>query len=648
MADNELLIKISADAKNVQKAFDDVRTKTADLEDQLGTIAKISAVGFAALTAEVGFSVKAFVEAESATNALTQALINQGIYTEELAGTYKNYAVEVQNATGIDDDAITSAQAVAQSYLGQTEITLELTQAIADLAAAKRIDLNSAAIIVSKSIGTSTNALSREGLELDKNLSASQRYAAVLDFLKGRYDGQAAAANKSELGLKALQTAFGNLQEGIGARFAPVVEYAANVLKNLFNTISNSPQLQNFVVAATAAGLVVTGLGVAIPALAGGFLVLKAALISAGVAAGSVSIAIAAATGAIGLLVFAGVELALNWDAVWARITQVVAASIVAMTTAMNGFKEVLAGVFTFDVARINSGMEQVKAAFEKGFDDALKELPPKAQATEDELANIRKNAIAQRQADLLEEKEWEELERADALTRNMDFEQKRTSDIQASLLTEKEARLKVNNDIMQEQVAANNKRLTEQMRYGAAYAAINAAINSAEVQGFKQGTDNLVALQNSKNATLKSIGKAAAVSSIAINTAQAAMNIFTGFSKIPFIGYALGVAGAAAAIAYGAEQIGNVTAAADGGILTGGTPGRDSIPVLGMPGELVVPTKNYEEVVTSVADRRNAEGASMGGFAQVEIILNDNLMDFIETRLVERRNLSISLQGAV
>jgi hypothetical protein len=81
-------------------------------------------------------------------------------------------------------------------------------------------------------------------------------------------------------------------------------------------------------------------------------------------------------------------------------------------------------------------------------------------------------------------------------------------------------------------------------------------------------------------------------------------MNIFTGFSSIPIVGYALGIAGAAAAVVYGAEQIGNVTAAATGG-LVGGVGSGDTQPYLLTPGEVVTPKQNYEELINGAIQQR-------------------------------------------
>ncbi len=200
----------------------------------------------------------------------------------------------------------------------------------------------------------------------------------------------------------------------------------------------------------------------------------------------------------------------------------------------------------------------------------------------------------------------------------------------------------------LQKRIEAHNKFLIEQQKFGTAYAAINFGLGSEEVKNSSMVFGKLSALQSSKNKELKAIGKAAAIADITIKTAQSAMAIFAGFASIPIVGVPLGIAGAAAAVAFGAEQISQIVAAEEGGMITGGVPGVDSVPVLAMPGELVVPKQNFEEVVSAVSTRRQGEAAGTStGFAEIVISLKGDLMDFIETKLVERERLQISIQGA-
>lgn len=691
MGDNELLIKVNADAKSAEQAFDDIREKTESFENQLESLAKISAVGFAALTAEIALSVHAFGEADAASRELTQTLQTQGIISAQVAiqaadGTekvlniaeaYKQYANEVSRLTGVDSNQITAAQSIAQSYLGQTQVTKELTQAIVDLSVQQKIGLNEAATLVGRTIGTTTNAFSRQGLQIADTADKTERFGKVLQFVNGLSSGQAAAANQSIGSIKGLETAFSNAQETIGARFAPAVTLLIGKFTELFQFFADSPLLGDLAAAFLVAGTAVTALGIAIPVVITGFLALTAAASAFGT---TVSVAFAGIPIIIGLIVAAITFLALNWDASLKRISAVTTGFIDFVSGAFGGLAKIIAGALTLDQGKIEEGLAELKAAYTKGTSEAFASLPKEAAKAVDEqnavlAAGAEKRAaqeaaaaairaqLRQNENDLIREqleyatqqaieikqqeiavlkqlneqqtqdtkvllqeryeqlKAQEDEQRQEDIDRDASFAELRLQSaqslaitsqqfnddlrdqeiqkIEGGLLTEQEVEKKIYADKLKETVKQNNTFLEEQKKYGVAYATINEAIHSNEVQGVAQATGELVALTNSKNATLKAIGKAASIAQITIKTAESAINVFNGFSAIPIVGPELGFAAAAAVVAYGAEQIGNVIGAADGALVTGGIPGKDSVPFLLSPGELVVPQKNFNDVVT-------------------------------------------------
>jgi tape measure domain-containing protein len=93
--------------------------------------------------------------------------------------------------------------------------------------------------------------------------------------------------------------------------------------------------------------------------------------------------------------------------------------------------------------------------------------------------------------------------------------------------------------------------------------------------------------------------------------------------ATVPVIGWILGPAlavmlsgmvlsaGMSSLQAVGSSQYQPPPAAAfaEGGMITGGIPNQDSVNVRMMPGELVVPTKNFEEVVGAVRNERQGNG---------------------------------------
>ena len=669
---NELLIKINADAKNAQKEFDNIIKQTEDLEGQLNKAALVSGAAFAALTAEVYFADKAFREASKSAIQLNAALQNQGIFTQDLVNEYKKYAVAVQNITGIDDDVITKSQAIAQGFLGQTKITEELTLAIANYGAYLGGDLNTAAQQIGRTIGTTTNGFLRQGLVISDTMTKAERYEKVLEFVRQKSNGMAEAFNRADGYAKALETSFGNLQEEIGSRFAPILAAARQMLIGLFDYLKNSPVLVDLATSFITAGIAVTGLITIIAGLSKAFLVARAAAVAFGVAS---NVALAGIPLLIGAIVTGLTLMALNIE----RTSQF-----------FKGLGKVLQGAFETDFKKINEGHEQIVNSFKSTSDKITKintehwegqNAEQKKAAEQAALleAQHQANLLAIRQANIdlvkmqnenasqesidLKTKEIETLKALDeqktqdelnqlkirqsqilalqAEQNNIDLEkkvafaeiksqtqteidqrdidtrtelnEKQLAQLEAQNLSEAEVDRTIQTEIMQRRINQRNQELIDRKKYGETVATLTKVLGSDEVKGTKSAADDLVALQQSKNATLKSIGKAAAVASIIVNTAESAMNIYKGFSVIPFIGHALGIAGAAAAVAFGTERIGQVTSAANGGLITGGIAGQDSVPSLLMPGELVVPKQNFNQVVNAVqGNTTNSENADL------------------------------------
>ena len=602
------------------------------------------------------------------------------------------------NATGIDDDAIVKAQAVAQGYLGQTKITAELTQAIVDLST-KTGSLDSAATALGKSIGTSTNALAREGLTLREGATVAEKYAAAISLVSVRYGDQAAAANKASFGVNGLKTAFGNLQEGIGARFAPAITLVATKLTEFLKTAEKNPALLDLAAAFIAAGLAIGG----VLALAGP---LTAAFTSLGAAAAAFGFTSTALLGPAGLLILtvgaltAGVVLlALNWDKSLLAMEATAVQVGTTISEIFTGLAQILAGIpaaLTGSGEQVAEGFKRFNGAVAAGYDAAAKvtaegeakiaeqkkaaletqnkdkaDAAAKTKAIEDaekarkdrttgaqdqlqllQLQKASKEAIALKQEEvgilknLETEKNAAVIAASEARIQQLrdledaQFEQDQERAIEfdarkKELLAQLEAegvntdpnanplldqqlealrtQLQTKQDVenqyaaarLQATIKSDNEFLLNQKKFGTAYAVIYKAMHSEIYEGSKQAFGELAQLQQSSNSTLKSIGKAAAIANIIIKTAESAMAIYAGFATIPIIGPVLGVAGAAAAVAFGAEQVGRVNAAATGALVEG--PGqKDTVPFMLTPGELVSPRKNFNEVVSGVQTERS------------------------------------------
>ena len=195
----------------------------------------------------------------------------------------------------------------------------------------------------------------------------------------------------------------------------------------------------------------------------------------------------------------------------------------------------------------------------------------------------------------------------------------------------------------------AREDQLKDEIKYGKTFAAINATLNSEQVKGVQQATGQLTQLQSSRNSTLAGIGKAAAITQLTIDTAKAAMSIYAGFSTIPIIGPALGVAGAAAAIAFGAEKISNVRSARQGGVV-GGSGVGDIQPMMLEAGEIVVPkalsptfSEQFALTPDENAPKRQSE-IKIGTIIGTEQYVRDNIIPAIrDANELDNANIGVS-----
>jgi hypothetical protein len=744
MADNELIIRINGNAKGLQKALDDARQQTEELDNALTSLAKISGAAFAAVVLEAGFALKAFGEAERASNELSLALQNQGLSSRTLAEDYKRQAAALQSLTGIDDDAIVAGQAVLQGMIGQTKISQDLTKAVLDLSAAKKIDLTSAFELVGKAINGNISALQRQGIAIDEGLTKEQRLIQVVERVSVAFGDQATVANQGVGSINGLMTAVGNLQEEIGSRLAPAFAKVVGFLTKFVDGIRDSKPLVDLV---TSVGLAVGVVSALTLALTGGAIALtqiRAAMIAMKIATEGTAIAVKGLVGAtgIGLLVIIASEIYLNWSSIFPKVQAIFKGFADNVGGIAGGLGTLFSGLVTFDRKAVESGLAQLKAALSKGYQEIKSGLTSVTYAEEfgpfkesdgekkkreaadraeserrareaRELAARRAHAevlrleadgeskqliaIKKQEAEVLDQiaddknakirdklyAHYEELKLIEAEAHALSQEQRQIfqeeilqgndefealsqeqkaaflaqheQELQSQLQSEASTKQLAAQQRLQAQINEHNTFLENQRKFGRAYAEIYRIMHSEVLQGSASAFSELTQLSTSTNSTLKSIGKVAGVADITIKTAQSAMNIYRGFSEIPLIGHALGIAGAAAAIAFGAEQTGRVLAAADGGLITGGIPGVDSVPVLAQQGELVVPSQNFEEVINSVRAQREASrvaggddgGGGQSGSSFLEIGFRENLMDFIETNLVARGRLQISVQGA-
>ena len=304
---------------------------------------------------------------------------------------------------------------------------------------------------------------------------------------------------------------------------------------------------------------------------------------------------------------------------------------------------------------------KKIELAAERRAAEAITDEASREQAL---ATNALKNtALAEQEAAFsqrADEVRAEERERKAALDEELRAIDKETRDslnaedletLRNKIQTEDEIERKIARDKALRNIATRNKEIEDTKKHGVVVATLNKFFASEEVQGLKRTTSDLQELRNSSNKTQRRIGKAAARANAAIKTAEGAISAYTSLSAIPIVGPALGFSAALALTAYGIEQQRKIDAvsAQRGGVVpdaSGLGGARDRIPALLEPGELVVPRALAPDFIQSQGRPEvSAEGGGGNNFS-VQIGLADDLLDFVEDGLNERRALNITNEG--
>jgi hypothetical protein len=484
--------------------------------DSLGGVVGLVSAAFAGFSAIIVKSIAEYKEKEVALKELTTAMINNGIYSADLADKYKAQADAISQLTLFEDDQVIKSQAVIQQLIGQREVSQELTMAIADLAQAKGKTLAEAAEMAGKAIAGGRNQLAAFGIEVSDSATKSEKMAQVIEGLNRQFGGQAEAATQGLGAMGMFNKAMNDLFETIGERIAPVlvpfiqkwtefvaksnevkqgvelIDFGFRALVNTVNIVSN--------VISTAWNLVMNAIGTA------------AALIGE-IVAGNFKRA-----GNMAVEYFKGQGQIIK-DAAVKTYDE-----IVAVDQAYTEKKK--AEIDKREQHEIESLERQKEARDIKAAEDdavMLEELIKEEQHAQALIVNEEKLAMAKLQV----------------RQKQIDDELKQTTDarIKAKLLAEK-----YDNELL----------ITEQK---------NAELRK---QNQKDTLGTIAGMQNSSNKTLATIGKAAALTQIAIDTPVAIGKAMAAFPP-PFNFIAAGAVGAA--MAAQAAQVAGIQLA-EGGIV--------------------------------------------------------------------------------
>ncbi|GBR74039.1 phage tail tape measure protein [Candidatus Termititenax aidoneus] len=577
--------------KNVADSLENLGKKAEKPINKLGSfMANLNAIKIGAQAVWNGVKnlISAFQEQEKASAKLTQALKNQGIQSEKTQKEIEAYSSEIQKASLYGDEMVTSVQAGLVAMGLQGDELKRVTQATVDFAAATGQDLVSAGKLLEKAVGGNISALSRYGI-------SANDLSGALAQLEGRYGGMAQAIANTPTGkLVQLGNSFGDLKETVGDALVNAIAPLVSGFVNLFSAINNGGPIIKAIVAGI--GVMIGAFTVGIPIVTAFGVTLSAALwpltlIALGVA--GLTVLFATINSNTDLSKKSIAELNKELDETNRKIEQAEAKASKG-GHAGQGAKNQLANLEAYK----KDIQEFIKIEQNKTYISSA-EGKRRAEITEfysKENEKIQKDSLNQ-QRTLQEEFLSGEINQREYQAQ-LDYE---AAETRMELLQNEYMQKFELENLSQEQM------LALQQNYATQRAAIQDQMNAAELaantssikgfinmidikksknkelaQDFSTWSAFMVQAQSSDNKTLSAIGKALAIYDITNKTAEAAMAGFSAMSGVPIVGPALGVAAAAAAIAFGAEQIAKVNsnqlALAEGGSFIASQPTRGNL----------------------------------------------------------------------
>lgn len=696
--DTGLTITIAGDASSLKDALSDTATAVQGLSQGLEASAQgvgsawdvAFGVGAAELfqqaleklwegakeifTEVVTESIAAASANEDAVNKMNIALADSGNYSAAASADFQAFAESIQKTTTYSENQVLTAGALIEQLTHLDEDGLkQATHGSIELASALGIDLNTAALMVAKGINGNVTAFQRYGITVEAGSDQAENFTNIMKAL-AQFTGVAEQQAQSYSGsVEQLTHAHEEGQKVLGqvwTQNVAVIDVMHAVTDLFYENAEATKANQQAYRVWIAEGIVVAikSLGLMVGAL-DEFAKASTATFEAAILPLKVFIA---------GLVAAQQAIHGNFAEAW---TSFKTNGVDAFNDIKKAFGDSKLTELGTDLAKIQQAAETGLGAVEKGAiaavnpinqsTVAVKELTAAQQAlidqglkiiAEDEKRDPKKkydaDIAALRAAN--DAKKISDQQYQDAAFKAGEEEDKAIDKIQEEsynklvernkLLVAADAKgnaAEIASNQAKEKAILDNQSAssTLSLQAAAVESQKKQQIQEAEAQAIETTLTNFATFQNAQNTTMAKIGQTAAVASTLIATYEGATKAASAVANVPIIGPGLAVAVAASFVAAGLENVAKIEGVsfAQGGLVTGGTPGLDSVPAMLTPGELVVPNENFQDVVNSYA---SSQGGSNGqqNLTTVQLQFNGDFGKVVEASIAQRQRNGTSI----
>lgn len=237
----EVEVKLTLNADDFKRIMGESKdTLTTSESEMMRSIQGFAVEAGAAIVGWATISLKAYADNQLGVARLIATLGAHGIASQELVSHLQDQSRALEALSGIQEDNITSAQAMFVTYGLQGALLDKASQAAVDFAA-RTGSLESATNLLSKAFDGNTTMLKRYGITVDQTLPPAQQFSALLDKIIQQFGPLSSAQVGTFSGqVTALSNAFTHLEEEVGKLIAGEGNGILSWLTTLTNQIRQS------------------------------------------------------------------------------------------------------------------------------------------------------------------------------------------------------------------------------------------------------------------------------------------------------------------------------------------------------------------------------------------------------------------------
>ncbi len=324
-----------------------MKSATDSIKSQMKTAGMALTSFGATVIGSLGMMTKAAVDEEVNINRLSIALQNVGIAYDDVRDSLEANITATQRKTGIADDEQRDALNQLLLVTGDYNMALKWLPLSLDLAAAKQMDLTSAATLMGRAAIGNTELLTRYGIVVKEGATSDEIFASILNKVAG-------AAEATVNPFNVLKATLGDLAEKVGSFLLPILKQIVDsvlpIIERIQAWIDEHPVLVKQL-------LILVGVLGTFAAVLGPILLMLPTLItSIGILTGPIGWVVLAIMG----LITVGTLLWQNWDLIKEKAVMI----FTAIKDFFVGIWANITGVFNdsinWIIDRINSLIELV------------------------------------------------------------------------------------------------------------------------------------------------------------------------------------------------------------------------------------------------------------------------------------------------